>query len=359
MGIGPLERVARAVVSEGVIPSVQVSVWRDGALLRDVAVGRARIDPERVVSTRTPYDLASVTKPLVGAGVAAALAQRGALDLDAPVADHLREVDGRVTARMLLQHSAGYPAWAPLYEQVDRELWGSGEARHQILTLARRAPLVREPGASATYSDLGFLVLCQLLERITSARIDALFERFVRGPSGVDLRWGWPPRDGEEPAAATEDCPVRGGVVEGVVHDLNAFAMGGVSTHAGLFGTAHEVARLGALLQDPSQVPGREGALCEPLCDVRPFWPARGPGSHGLGWDGVTRGGYTSTGARWPDDGVGHLGYTGTSLWLAPSQALTVAILTNRVHPVDGAAHKAAIRSARPLLHDAVWDELH
>ncbi len=353
-----LERAARAVVAEGVIPSVQVSVWRHGELLQDVAVGLARLEPARPATVATPYDLASVTKPLVGAAVAAALVQRGALDLDAPIAERLRGVDPRITARMLLQHSSGYPAWAPLYEHVDRELWGSGEARRQILGLARRFPLDREPGVSATYSDLGFLVLCELLEAIGGARIDALFERFVRGPMGIDLRFGWRPRAGEEPAAATEDCPVRGHVVEGEVHDLNGFAMGGVSTHAGLFGTAHDVARLADAWQDPSRAPAREGALCEPLCDVRSFWTVPGPGSHRLGWDGVTRGGYTSTGARWPDDGIGHLGYTGTSLWLAPAEGLTVALLTNRVHPHDDAGHKEAIRQARPLLHDAVWDDL-
>lgn len=358
MPAGALERVARSIVAEGVIPSVQISVWRRGASLVELAVGKARLAPPWPTTLHTPYDLASVTKPLVGAGVAAALVERGTLDLDAPVADTLRDVDPRITARMLLNHSSGYPAWAPLYEQVDPELWGTGEARRQIFTAARRVPLDREPGVSATYSDLGFLVLCQLMERLSEARIDAMFERLVRSPADVDLRWGWSPRGDEPAAAATEDCPVRGRVVQGQVHDLNAFAMGGVSTHAGLFGTAREVARLADAWHDPTVLPPREGALCASLCDCRPFWRADGPGSHRLGWDAVTRGGYTSTGSRWPDDGVGHLGYTGTSLWLAPSEGLSMVVLTNRVHPHDDQAHKDAIRVARPLLHDALWEEL-
>ena len=138
MPAGALERVARRIVAEGVIPSVQISVWRRGTSLVELAVGKARLAPPWPTTLDTPYDLASVTKPLVGAGVAAALVERGTLDLDAPVADTLRDVDPRITARMLLNHSSGYPAWAPLYEQVDRELWGTGEARRQIFAAARR-----------------------------------------------------------------------------------------------------------------------------------------------------------------------------------------------------------------------------
>lgn len=321
---------------------MQVSVWRDGVPLAEHTVGRARIAPPETATDRTPYDLASVTKPFAGGLVAAALLADGRLDLDAPVRETLPEIDPRVTARHLLDHSSGLPAWAPLYDAVERAQWGTPAARQAILAAARRTPLVAAPGTTSIYSDLGFLVLCALLEAKGGARIDALLSERVLAPAGVDLRWGWPG------AAATEDCPVRGDVVQGEVHDLNAFAMGGVSTHAGLFGTAHEVARLGAKLL---AAVGGGGSLP----DCRVLWDWRGPGSHRLGWDGVSAGGYTSTGASWPSDGVGHLGYTGTSVWLAPARGVAVAVCTNRVHPFD---EKAAIRAARPRIHDAVAADL-
>ena len=327
-----------AIVAEGRIPSISVAVRVGGEEVLRYATGWARIEPARAVDAATPYDLASVTNPFAGAAVAAALVRAGVLALDGPVADVLPDVHPAVTARHLLAHASGYPAWAPLYASVPAHQWGEPAARRALFDAARRAPLVAAPGASHTYSDLGFLVLCELLEAVGGARIDALTRQLLLAPAGVDLRWGWPG------AAATELCPVRGRVVEGEVHDLNTAAMGGVSTHAGLFGAAADVARLADALIDAAQ--GRR----DDLPDLGPFWAARGPGSHRLGWDGVSAGSYTSTGGSWPADGVGHLGYTGTSVWLAPRERVVVVLLTNRVHPVDD---KEAIRAARPRVHAA------
>jgi CubicO group peptidase (beta-lactamase class C family) len=215
-----------------------------------------------------------------------------------------------------------------------------------VISAAVSTPLAYEPGAAHTYSDLGFLTLLAVLEATGGARIDALLQELVLGPAGLtDLRWGWPG------AAATEDCPVRGRVVEGEVHDLNAFSMGGVSSHAGLFGTARSVARAGDAVLDAVQ--GRRDDL--PGRALARFWSSRGRGSHACGWDTVSL--PSSTGAYWPSDGIGHLGYTGTSLWIAPRQRVVVALLTNRVHPVDDKT-KAAINDARPRVHDAVARDL-
>jgi CubicO group peptidase (beta-lactamase class C family) len=337
-----VDEVAR-IVTEGDIPSASVSVWVKGEEVLRHAVGWAQRAPPRATAVAMPYDLASVTKPFAGGAVAMALVQRGLLDLDAQARRWVPRAPAGVTPRQLLQHAAGYPAWAPLYEGVPPEEWGTEEARRAVIDAAVTTPLCAAPGTSHTYSDLGFLTLCAVLEAAGGARLDALVDELVLAPVGADLRWGWPG------AAATEDCPVRGRVVVGEVHDLNAASMGGVSTHAGLFGTATEVARLTAALLEQSQ--GTEHGLP----DLGPAWSARGPGSHRLGWDGVSRGSYTSTGACWPDDGVGHLGYTGTSVWVAPRQGVVVALLTNRVHPVDD---KEPIRAARPRVHDAVASAL-
>jgi len=333
-----VRRVLEQVVAEGRIPSVSLVVRADGEERFAATLGRARLDPERPAAGDLAYDLASVTKILAGTLVAAALVQEGRVALDAPV--DLEGLDPRITARHLLQHTSGLPAWAPLYERVSGP-WGTDAARRAVLAAAR-GPSVTEPGAVEVYSDLGFLALLDLLERRGGAPLDALFHRYVTGPLGLwELRFGgWPQ------AAATERCPVRGVVVEGTVHDLNCAAMGGISTHAGLFGTARAVAAVGqaildALTGDPS--PLAADAL-------RAFASARGPGSHRLGFDGVSAG-YTSTGRHFPPDTVGHLGYTGTSCWIVPSRRAVVVLLTNRVHPV---VDPAPIREARPRVHDAV-----
>ncbi len=221
---------------------------------------------------------------------------------------------------------------------------------------ARRAALLSPPGAQHRYSDLGFLTLGALIEAAGGDRLDRLWERHVRAPSGADLRWGWPG------AAATEDCPHRCRVIVGEVHDLNAAAMGGIAAHAGLFGCATEVARLVSWLLDSSH--GAKGGL-DPAA-VAEAWTWQGPGSHRLGFDGVSPGA-SSAGPRWPLDGVGHLGFTGGSVWVAPRQRVVVAFLSNRVHPeIEGGAvpdgqtgpRTAAFKALRPQVHSAVVEGL-
>ena len=301
--------------------------------------GLARRDPPRAATEGQRYDLASLTKALAGSSVAAALADAGSLDVDAPVADTLPGLDPRVTAWHLLCHSAGFPAWRPLYKAVHTP--GSAEARRTILDLARAEPLDRAPDEGHVYSDLGFLVLCDLLETLGGDRLDVLFQRYVLDVLGLT----GPHFDGDD-AAATELCPWRGRVVEGEVHDLNAWAMGGVSAHAGLFGSAAEVAALG---------PGLAFGDNRISSVLQAWWQRPSTGTHRGGWDRPTRGAYTSTGQHFPDDTVGHLGYTGCSLWAVPARRTVVVLLSNRVHEVDDLR---AIRTLRPALHDAVAQDL-
>jgi CubicO group peptidase (beta-lactamase class C family) len=312
------------------LPSASLVVRQHGRLVHAEAHGLACLDPSRPVGRDRVYDLASLTKALVTGPVAAALANAGVLDVSAPVAGVLPDVDPRITAWQLLCHTSGLPAWAPLHDQGDRRA---------VLAAARATPPEHEPGTTHTYSDIGFLVLLDLLETLTGHGLDALFRELVSGPAGVrGLSWGHPD------AAATEATADRG-LLQGTVHDANAAAMGGVSSHAGLFGSARTVARLAERLA-LGDVPGVSETL-------RTWWATPSVGPHRGGWDTPTRGAYTSTGAHFPDDAVGHLGYTGTSVWVVPSRSLVVALLTNRVHPADDGLDD--IRSLRPAVHDAVW----
>ncbi len=337
------------IVKTTSIPSLSVNVTVGGWEAFHYTTGRSRLSPIRQAHEDVPYDLASVTKALAGSTVTASLIEEGALDLDMRVADVLPEVDGRITLAQLLTHSSGLPRWNAFYAEP-KTAWGLAETRASIKMAARRTPIECEPGTKHIYTDVGFLVLLALIEEVSGKRIDRNFYERVMVPSGEhELRWGWPM------AAATEDCPYRGHVVQGIVHDLNCAALGGTSTHAGLFAPARAVGRLAQALltsvqsPDSSLLPGRTLAK---------LWTLRGAGSHVGGWDTPSRDGYTSTGAYFPDDAVGHLGYTGTSLWIAPSKDTIVVLLSNRVHPLD---NKEDIRAVRPRVHDAVaralgWD---
>lgn len=345
-----MDRIVSALARQHGIPGWALSIRQDGQTVVCVAGGVARIEPERAMSPDTPFDLASLTKPLVGSLVTAALIESGDLHLDSKIASVHADVDPRITVKHLLTHTSGLPAWMPLYQEVLHDL-GTTRARSTLLHRARRSTLDAVPGEQHVYSDIGFLVLLSVLETVGGARIDALFDRLVVEPCGLtSLTWG------AKEAAATEDCPVRGMIMEGRVHDLNADALGGLSTHAGLFGTAAAVSDLGERCREAvarpesSPLPGRT---------LRALWSVDGPGSHCGGWDRISRGRYTSTGRYFPDDSVGHLGYTGNSLWVVPSRRITVTLLTNRIHPVDDLT---GIRAFRPAVHDAVsqrlgWDK--
>ena len=297
---------------EGVATDLHLVVSKGGQRVLELREGSAPV-----------WDLASLTKVLVGAPLACAAVDADELGFGTPVCQVLPEQDPRITLAHLLSHSAGLPAWLPLY--------ASAASRAEVLAQARATPLEAAPGERHAYSDIGFLVLCALLEELGGARIDALWGEHD------GLSWGHPE------AAPTEACPHRGCVVVGEVHDLNCAAMEGVSTHAGLFGDAVAVAEAGWRQLQRSR---EDGALAW-------AWRHRGAGSHVLGWDGRSE---PSSSGRWfPPDSVGHLGFTGTSLWIAPSEEVVVALLTNRVHP---SVEDLRIRSLRPAVHDAVVSNL-
>lgn len=351
-----VDRLLEEAVASSVVPGCAVQVQLGGEVVYEGVFGQAELRPNpRPATSQTAWDLASLTKVLATTPIAISLASDGLLDLDAPLRNILPDAPDGVTAAHCLSHTSGLPAWLPLYEhaEVRGPGWGSAAARDHALAVARGSALQAEPGAVHAYSDLGFLLLCAALETLSGQRLDRLFEARVRSPSGVDLRWGW------EGAAATEDCPQRGKVIVGTVHDLNAHAMGGVSAHAGLFGRASDVGAAAAW-QLRAWAGQRDEGLQPEL--VRRFWSHSAAGSHHLGWDGVSAVG-SSAGPLWPADGVGHLGFTGCGVWIAPRQELIVAMVSNRVHPsvAGGAvpdapvdARYAAFKLLRPAVHSAV-----
>ncbi len=351
-----VDDLLQGAVADGILPGCALAVWMGDSPLHTAVFGQAEQRPTpRPATLQTPWDLASLTKALGATPVAMSLVADGRLDLDAPLRTILPDAPVGVTAAHCLSHTSGLPAWRPLYllPEVAGAGWGSPAARDHALAAARSTALQAAPGTRHAYSDLGFLLLCAAVETVTGHRLDRLYEERVRSRSGVSLRWGWPG------AAATEDCPERGEVIRGTVHDLNAHAMGGVSSHAGLFGRVEDVAAAAAWQLRAWR--GEEGEGLVPEV-VRRFWSHSAAGSHHLGWDGVSPTG-SSAGDRWPADGVGHLGFTGCSVWIAPRQDVIVALVSNRVHPIveggsgpDAPIHPryAAFKVLRPAIHTAV-----
>lgn len=357
-----LDHVARLVVEQH--EAAPCAVVAAASLRRGVvAAGAAGAltaggDP---ATTSTVFDLASVTKP-VTALLAARLARRGVLSLSTPLGEVLEEAvatpSGRVPIELFLAHRAGLdghrPLYAPLLEgrPVDRS------AALREAAAARRAGCEGPPppdGFAPVYSDLGYLLVGAALERAAGRPLDALVNDEVAAPCGarVVAARGLTV-DEARCVAPTEVVAFRGGAVRAEVHDENAWAFGvrGLCGHAGLFGSAPGVLRLGV-------------AVAEALAGQRPEWLTpeqldplvrlRPGGTLRAGFDGKSASG-SSAGAYFGAASVGHLGFTGTSLWVDPEAGVVAVVLSNRVHPSRATD---AIRRARPEAHDAIWRWAH
>jgi CubicO group peptidase (beta-lactamase class C family) len=338
---------------------------RDGEILEhESARGLAVARPERLpMAVDTIFDLASLTKPIATTTAVLLLVHEGRVDLDAPVSKYLpvfsqRDKDG-VRVRHLLTHSAGLERWRAFHELLlERErktgerLIGTPAAREWVIDRVLRSGLVHAPGEAAVYGDLDFIALGALVEAVAAAPLDVFFRERVAGPFGMTDTRFLPMAEGplEEPlrrrVAATENCPWRERILWGEVHDPNAWVMGGVAGHAGLFGTAPDLMRFAQTLLDVWH--GRSDALPREL--VRAFTQRQGlpeKSDWALGWDTPTEGSSTS-GRHFSRASIGHTGFTGTSLWIDLEREAIVVMLTNRVHLVA----KRSRFELRPLVHD-------
>jgi CubicO group peptidase (beta-lactamase class C family) len=377
-----LARVDRALdkaIDAAQIPGAVVlaQMPRDGELMEFETVrGLAVVQPQRVPMARdTIFDLASLTKPMATTTAIMLLVSEGKLELDAPVAKALPSFAERdkeeVTLRQLLTHSAGMRPWRGFHEDLLKkerktgERWiGTVEGREWIIDRVVRSGLVHEPSAAAVYGDLDFIVLGAVVEAVTGQGLDVFCEERIFGPLGlVDTHFHPQLRvDGDDtdaPAvppermrriAATENCPWRDRILWGEVHDPNASAMGGVAGHAGLFGTADDVLRFAKVWLDAWH--GRSDLL--PVDTVREFSRRQElpEGSDwALGWDTPTEG-QSSSGTHFSETSIGHLGFTGTSVWIDLEKEAIVVLLTNRVHLVS----KRSKFGLRPIVHDHILD---
>ncbi len=355
-------------------PGAVLAVSRGDRTVYLKAFGYAELGPApRMMKAETILDIASLTKPVATATALMILEDRQRLTLDRPVGDILPEY-GRgekkaVTLRHLLANCSGLPAWKPYFLSVYGEsgiladgFTPSPRWRQYCLARASEEPLECDPGQAETYSDIGYMVLGRCIEQISGEPLDRFCRQEIFDPLQMEntffidlVRQGRPPTGlPPERFAATEDCPRRKRILVGEVHDENAFVMGGVAGHAGLFSTAEDLCVLARTLLLCS----RDGHPFVPGRIVREFWTRAEivpDGTWALGWDTPTPG-RSSSGRTFSPKAVGHTGYTGTSLWIDPERDLAVVLLTNRVHP--SRAKEEGIRRLRPDVHDRVAEAL-
>jgi CubicO group peptidase (beta-lactamase class C family) len=361
-----LERLARDLFETDHVASAVATgaaVWKGGRWITEVgAAGRlAWGEGEAAATAATWFDLASITKP-VTALTAARLARAKKIDLRTPIGELLPEVGGtaseKASLELLLAHRAGLEPHRPLFASLSRGRLVNRRVALVEAASARRADATGPIGAdgfAAVYSDLGYMLVGEALARATGAPLDELLDSEVIAPLGAEIgsarrlrtriaRFGFE-------VAATEFVPWRGGTVRGYVHDDNAWALSGegASGHAGLFGTAAGVLAVGRAVVDalhdraPAFLTRRE---IDPLVRPRP------PGTLRAGFDGKSEKG-SLAGERFGESTVGHLGFTGTSVWCDVEKQVVGVVLTNRVHPTrDNQAH----RRAWPRAYDRIAD---
>jgi CubicO group peptidase (beta-lactamase class C family) len=347
-----VDSVMLHALGEGAAPGAALVVGRHGSLVR--MRGYGRIDwayDAPAVTDSTLYDLASLTKAMGTATVAAQLVHEGRLHLDTPIYRYLASWPshgrhGEITLRHLLGHSSGLPA--------GRDLWQGARSRGERIASLASLTVRHLPGTQREYSDVGMILLGAVLEEVTGSRLDDLLHVRVFAPLAMrDTRFNPLVRHPElggfalQQIAPTElDGTVRRTLVHGVVHDLNAWALDGIAGHAGLFSSARDMAVFGQMLLDAARgLPTRLHAPGE-FHD----WLALRAFDRPLGWD-VPTGVNSSAGRYFTRASFGHTGFTGTSIWVDPERNVFVVLLTNRLNPT--ARNQRHVQLRRDL-HDAV-----
>lgn len=348
-------------VSEGTYPGAVLLVAYKGEVVIFHAEGNRTLIPEPLpLHQGTLFDLASLTKPLATTSAVMKLVDDGKIALDQPLQDllpiSLPKDKAGIPLRALLSHCAGFDNWRPFYLDIEIKTQENQKAavRENILN----SPLVYPPRTAALYSDLGFMVLEWVIEAETGETLPDYLQEHIFNPLSLNhtflYRAHRPSPFDQHQFAATEKCPWRKAVMQGVVHDENAFIMGGYSGHAGLFGTAEEIYRLLNLLRE--HYLGKRKDLFAPKT-IRTFFARQGlvkGSTWALGWDTPSRKESTS-GTGFSEESVGHLGFTGTSIWMDLARDVIVILLTNRIHPTR---ENEKIRQFRPILHDRVMEAL-
>jgi CubicO group peptidase (beta-lactamase class C family) len=365
----PAFSILQEAIAQKAFPAASIAVTHGGRLVALKALGTFTYDKTKAgapsfsrslreggdfdseVTPSTLFDLASLTKVVATTPTAMLLYERGLLDLDAPVSAIVPEFttdperDPRrqeVTLRMLLAHSSGLPAYEKLYLKA--------RTRAELLAAAVTMPLAANPATRTAYSDIGFIILGIALERIADESLDRFCQREIFAPLSMTNTTFNPPAEirAQIPPTAN-DQTFRKRIIRGEVQDENASVLGGVAPQAGLFSTAQDLAKFAhVMLNQGRPILRPETAALFTRSESAPVATSRA-----LGWD--TPSSQSQSGKYFSPNSYGHLGYTGTSLWIDPSRQLSITLLTNRTWPD---CSNESIKQVRPKFYDAVIEAL-
>jgi beta-N-acetylhexosaminidase len=353
----PVFSLLDSAVTAGAFPGGVLAVGLRNQLVVH-PFGKLTRDADTPVTANTIYDMASLTKVIVTTTSAMLLVQQKRLDLDAPVARYLPEFlaasksdpdpswRARVTVGMLLLHDSGLPAHRDFYKEA--------KGYDAVLAKVLAEPLVHEPGAQVEYSDLGFILLGEIIQRLTGETLEQFAKAHIFAPLGMNDSLYNPPVSLRPRIAPTEyDADFRKRLLRGEVHDENAWAMGGISGNAGLFSTPGDLAAFAQMMLNGG-IYAHDRLLARATIEQFTQRQTIGDSARTLGWD-VPTPPNSSAGHYFSPASFGHTGFTGTSLWIDPERQLFVVLLTNRVNPTRT---NEQIRQVRPAVHDAIIQAL-
>ena len=348
------QRFARAfailedAIRQQAFPCASIAVTHGEKLVARKALGRFTYGDSPRATPETVFDVASLTKVVATSTMAAIQHQRGWLALEAPLIEVMPEFSGNdsrrseVTLRMLLAHSSGLPAYEKLFLRAT--------TRDALLEEAFSVPLKHAPGTHSEYSDIGFILLGLGLERIAKQPLDRFCQREIFGPLGMAATAFTPPESWRSKVPPTaDDRTFRKRIIQGEVQDENASVMEGVAGHAGLFSSAADLATFAhAMLSGSNPILGRETLATFSQRQSEPTGTSRA-----LGWDTPSQ--PSQSGRYFSPSSFGHLGYTGTSLWIDPDRQVSITLLTNRTWPD---CTNQVIQQIRPRFHNVVIESL-
>ena len=340
-----IDRVVQHGIKAGGFPGAAVVVGRKGASVWHKGFGHidwAKSSPA-VSPSETIYDLASLTKVVGTTTAVMILYDEGLIGLDDPVSKYLPEFSGglkdSVTVRLLLEHRSGLPP--------DRPLWRLASSPSDARRIVLSTQLDYRPGTRYVYSDLGAMTLAFIVEKVSGQPIDGFLHDRVYAPLGMSHTFFRPADSLKDNVAPTEVTPPRGYPLQGEVHDENAYALGGVAGHAGLFSTAQDLAVFAQMMLNGGEY---DGVRIVADSTIRLF-TTRAAGNRALGW--AMADGQWGSGEFLSNQAYGHVGYTGTSLWIDPTRDMFVILLTNRVHAARARRPEKVIADVRADLSDA------
>jgi CubicO group peptidase (beta-lactamase class C family) len=317
-------------INDSVFPGGVVGVMRNGALVWQQGYGYHDYTKTKSVASNTVYDLASVTKIMATTTSIMKLVSQGKVDVDDPVSEYIPEFNTlekqEITLRHLLLHTSGLPAFRIYVDKL--------KSRDEIVEAVRNEPLINEPGKAYVYSDLGFILLAEIVHEVTGKHVDEfaadeIFSKLDMYDTLYNPYKSGSQFNGRIPPTEIDTVYNRGTVLE-VAHDERAYFMDGVAGHAGLFSSAQNVAKYAFMLLNEGDYAGENVIEAEV---VEQFTSNQSPINYrGLGFDRKSEG-FSSAGELTGPQTFGHLGFTGTSLWMDPDEDIAIILLTNRTYP--------------------------